>query len=201
MQTLFLYFMQIILNIKRNYVLKRCIRSDMKIIGDFGCGHFPNKFANVLVDSAKSQDEQRGGLNINTGKEWKTFYDLDLNVFPYPFANKHFDFIICSHVLEHLEDPIKVCSEFSRIAKSGYIEVPFYCVDLYIKNNDIIHKWLCAFDSKNNSLVFTHRRSFLNLLPSRGINQVFRFLLQLENIALIWKDEIHARYLELKVDD
>lgn len=43
---------------------------------------------------------------------------------PYPFDDKQFDFVICSHTLEDVRDPIFVCSEMVRIAKAGYIEVP-----------------------------------------------------------------------------
>ena len=43
---------------------------------------------------------------------------------PYPFADKEVDFVICSHTLEDVRDPIFVCSEMVRIAKAGYIEVP-----------------------------------------------------------------------------
>jgi hypothetical protein len=43
---------------------------------------------------------------------------------PYPFADKQIDFVICSHTLEDVRDPIWICSELNRIAKRGYIEVP-----------------------------------------------------------------------------
>lgn len=43
---------------------------------------------------------------------------------PYPFADNAIDFAICSHTLEDVRDPLWVCSELSRIAKAGYIEVP-----------------------------------------------------------------------------
>jgi SAM-dependent methyltransferase len=43
---------------------------------------------------------------------------------PYPFANKQLDYVICSHVLEDVRDPLWVCSEMIRIGKAGYIEVP-----------------------------------------------------------------------------
>jgi Methyltransferase domain len=43
---------------------------------------------------------------------------------PYPFADQQLDFVICSHTLEDVRDPIWVCSEMIRIAKAGYIEVP-----------------------------------------------------------------------------
>ena len=43
---------------------------------------------------------------------------------PWPFANKQFDFCICSHTLEDVRDPLGVCSEIVRVAKAGYIEIP-----------------------------------------------------------------------------
>jgi SAM-dependent methyltransferase len=41
-----------------------------------------------------------------------------------PFADKVFDYAICSHVLEHVEHPDAVIAELARVAKAGYIEVP-----------------------------------------------------------------------------
>ena len=43
---------------------------------------------------------------------------------PYPFADDEIDFVVCSHTLEDVRDPLWVCSEMNRIAKAGYIEVP-----------------------------------------------------------------------------
>jgi hypothetical protein len=43
---------------------------------------------------------------------------------PYPFEDEQFDFVICSHTLEDVHDPMWVCSEMSRVAKAGYISVP-----------------------------------------------------------------------------
>ena len=43
---------------------------------------------------------------------------------PWPFGDKQLDFVICSHTLEDVRDPIWMCSEMNRVAKAGYIEVP-----------------------------------------------------------------------------
>jgi hypothetical protein len=43
---------------------------------------------------------------------------------PWPFSNRQFDFVICSHTLEDVRDPLWVCSEMIRVGKRGYIEVP-----------------------------------------------------------------------------
>jgi hypothetical protein len=43
---------------------------------------------------------------------------------PWPFDDGQFDFVVCSHVLEDIRDPLWVCSELQRVARAGYIEVP-----------------------------------------------------------------------------
>jgi hypothetical protein len=43
---------------------------------------------------------------------------------PWPFPDNQFDFAICSHTLEDVRDPVWVCSELTRVARAGYIEVP-----------------------------------------------------------------------------
>jgi hypothetical protein len=43
---------------------------------------------------------------------------------PWPFPDKYFDYVICSHTLEDIRDPVWVCSELTRVSKAGYIETP-----------------------------------------------------------------------------
>lgn len=43
---------------------------------------------------------------------------------PWPFADDQFDFVVCSHTLEDVRDPVWVCSELRRVARAGYLEVP-----------------------------------------------------------------------------
>jgi hypothetical protein len=42
----------------------------------------------------------------------------------WPFEDDQFDFAVCSHTLEDVRDPVRVCSELARVARAGYIEVP-----------------------------------------------------------------------------
>jgi len=198
---IFFFLMQRILNLKRNAILRASLSEGMRQIGDFGCGHYPNRFANILVDDLSSKDEQRGGLAIDQTQPGREFHNIDLNVFPYPFPDKHFDFLICSHVLEHLNDPVQTCREFSRIARKGYIEVPFYSADLFVKNNDLIHNWLCAYDQKDKKLKFMDRKKWLSNFPPQRINIFLRFLLQLDNLAVVWTDALPATYVEFQSVD
>jgi SAM-dependent methyltransferase len=43
---------------------------------------------------------------------------------PWPFAADQFDFVVCSHLLEDVRDPIAVCEEIVRVGRAGYVEVP-----------------------------------------------------------------------------
>ncbi len=42
----------------------------------------------------------------------------------FPFADKEFDYVICSHVLEHVPDVAGFLSEIFRVGKMGYLEYP-----------------------------------------------------------------------------
>jgi hypothetical protein len=61
-------------------------------------------------------------------REWftdKTWVQRDIcERTPWPFRDHQFDFVICSHTLEDVRDPLWVCSELVRVGKRGYIEVP-----------------------------------------------------------------------------
>ena len=41
-----------------------------------------------------------------------------------PFKDKAFDFIVASHILEHMADPEIFLKELQRVGKAGYIETP-----------------------------------------------------------------------------
>ncbi|HET6989906.1 MAG TPA: class I SAM-dependent methyltransferase [Bacteroidia bacterium] len=46
-----------------------------------------------------------------------------------PFSDKQFDYVICSHVLEHVPDVEGFLSEIFRIGKKGYLEYPLITYD------------------------------------------------------------------------
>jgi ubiquinone/menaquinone biosynthesis C-methylase UbiE len=54
---------------------------------------------------------------------------LDLDVFPWPLKSNSFDLIFCRHILEHLNDVVKVMEEIHRVARPSakvIIEVPHF---------------------------------------------------------------------------
>jgi SAM-dependent methyltransferase len=79
-------------------------------------------------------------LNLGSGKEYlKDFVNVDscepadkvfdLDKFPYPFKENSVDFILASHIVEHLKNPEGFFDEIYRIMKPGakaIIKVPHY---------------------------------------------------------------------------
>lgn len=178
------YVMQWLLIRMRNRMIAPAVRGCSSVV-DVGCGHFPNRYATVCADSPGNDDEQRGHLPQYRGKG---FVAVDLNQYPWPFTDKQFDFAICTQVLEHLQDPVRACAELSRIARAGYIEVPHWCVDCYIRNADPIHVSLCSV--KDGALSFWNRVEWLAKHPPCGMDIATRFLMQMREIRLLWQDKI-----------
>jgi SAM-dependent methyltransferase len=56
---------------------------------------------------------------LNTNKQ-VVFYEGDI----FPFRDNEFDYVICSHVLEHVDNPDIFLKEIQRVAKRGYLEFP-----------------------------------------------------------------------------
>jgi hypothetical protein len=80
---------------------------------------------------------------------------------PWPFADRQFDFSICSHTLEDVRDPLFVCAELMRVSKAGYIEVPSRLEEqAYGFQGPWVgwghHRWLIEIDGDELTFVFKH---------------------------------------------
>lgn len=78
---------------------------------DLGCGDmylstFPTKVEWVGID-----------INIDKAKGHALMHNLD--VYPYPFPDQHFDTVVCSEVMEHMWDMRKIHKEVYRMLKPG----------------------------------------------------------------------------------
>lgn len=88
---------------------------------DIGSGHNPHPRASVLVDKFLLDDYERAGAAIKLPTN-TPFVIADACTLP--FKDGAFDFIICSHVAEHVENVGAFCSELNRVARGGYLETP-----------------------------------------------------------------------------
>lgn len=90
------------------------------LVLEVGSGDKPYPRADILLDKLPEDSTEREagrGLVID-----RPLVIGDVEALP--FADKSFDYIIASHVLEHAQDPAKFLSELSRVGKRGYIETP-----------------------------------------------------------------------------
>ena len=74
----------------------------------------------TLVDLIKPLDTPYNPTNLSA----KNFVELDLTRDKFPFKEKEFDFILCSHTLEDLDTPFLAIEEMERVGKRGYIATP-----------------------------------------------------------------------------
>jgi hypothetical protein len=119
---------------------------------------------------------------------------------PWPIEDKAFDFVVCSHLLEDIRDPIWVCSELCRVGKAGYVEVPSR-VEEQSKGVEnprhcgyYHHRWLITrggdgleFRHKPHSLHSFKSATVTHLRPWRRINPLHAI------VSLDWKDHFEAR--------
>jgi SAM-dependent methyltransferase len=101
---------------------------------EIGSGHHPKTRSDILCDKFIDNDTERGFSIVMD----RPLVEADGQYLP--FADRSFDYVICSHVLEHVEDPGLLFSELMRVASRGYIESPSeICERLY---GWPFHKWL-----------------------------------------------------------
>jgi SAM-dependent methyltransferase len=92
------------------------------LVLDVGSGDKPHWRADVLLDHYVGDEHGSQRSGASSARVDRPLFDADAS--DMPFADKVFDYAICSHVLEHVERPDLVIAELTRVAKAGYIEVP-----------------------------------------------------------------------------
>ena len=152
---------------------------DWKIL-DIGCGYTAHEKANYVADVQDFSEFYRSKKKFIQIKEKKL-----------PFKDKEFDFVISSHVIEHVEDFPFFISELERISNKGYIELPTRLGDNLIFENMTDHIWWFIFDDIEKKLVASKRNqsleSFLSVATGKILSDMFRESFVLE---LIWENKI-----------
>ena len=111
------------------------IRASDKVL-EIGPGAHPHPRSNVLLELQYKDDREREAqfghdAKLSTARP-VVYYDGK----NFPFADKEFDYVICSHVLEHIGDVPFFLSEVFRVAGKGYFEYPLVYYD-YLYNFDV----------------------------------------------------------------
>ena len=158
--------------------------SNWKIL-DIGCGYTANKHATVIADIKNLSDFYKN-------KNFVKITDKKL-----PFKDKEFDFVISSHVIEHVEDFEFFLKELERISTKGYIELPSRLGDNLVFENKDDHIWWFLFDDVSHQLIASKKNQlvepFITVAMAKLFENIYRESLVLE---LAWEDTI-----EYKIDN
>ena len=143
---------------------------------DIGSGHIPFPLATALADLYEGDTDHRAKAALV--KDARPFAKCSIETMP--FADGEFDFVYCSHVLEHVQHPGRACREIMRIGRRGYIETPTRTSDVMFNFTRLKghHQWYIQL--VDHTLVFiewtdAERRDlgvgdFLELFHSRWDN-------------------------------
>jgi len=146
---------------------------------DIGCGYRAHPNATVIADT---QD-------LSNYYKDKKF--IKINSKEFPFKDKEFDYVIASHVIEHVEDFKFFINELERISSKGYIELPSRLGDNLVFENETDHLWWFLYDDINNKLLVSKRNQviepFVNVSTAKLLEKIFRESLVIE---LTWEEKI-----------
>ena len=146
---------------------------------DLGCGYRAHKNASVIADS---QD---------FSKFYKEREFIQIKEKILPFKDKEFDFVISSHVIEHVEDFEFFIKELERISPRGYIELPTRLGDNLVFENMKDHIWWFNFDDIDNKLIASKKNQliepFISVSTAKYFEEIFRESLVIE---LMWENKI-----------
>ena len=161
-------------------ILARLRPSD--VVLDVGGWARPFNRANYVMDQEPYATRGWYGLPAQGGeREWFTaerWIQRDIcGREPYPFADKALDFVICSHTLEDVRDPLWVCSEMVRIARAGYLEVPSRLAE-------------SSRGVESGQVGWTHHRWLIDVAGSR-----VTFLMKYHRIHSHWRLSLPRRFL------
>ena len=147
---------------------------------DIGCGYTANHHAKTIADV---QDLS----SFYKDKKFIVIKDKKL-----PFKDNEFDFVITSHVIEHVEDFQFFIKEIERISKQGYIELPTMLGDNLVFENLKDHIWWFKFDDEINTLVASKKNQilepFMNVSTAKRLETIFRDSFVIE---LLWENKIN----------
>lgn len=128
--------------------LIKSIKASDRVL-EIGPGGTPHHRSNVFLEkrfvNPDDAREQRGNTPELLVKKQIVFYEGEL----FPFADNEFDYTICSHVLEHVENVEQFMSEIFRVSSKGYLEYP-----------TIYYEYLYNFNVHVNFLKFSKNTLF-----------------------------------------
>ena len=169
----------------KNYIQSILSKNPNWKVLDIGCGYTANKFATTICDT---QD-------LSEFYKEKNF--LKLNSKNLPFKDKEFDFVIASHVLEHVEDFKFFINELERVSNKGYIELPTKLEDNLVFENKKDHLWHMDFNDVDSKLTISKKLQYMEPILTVSMLQEFRKNFKNSLILeLYWENKIDYDFIE-----
>ena len=157
---------------------------------DIGCGYTAHKNASVVCDI---QD-------LSHVYKEKNFVKLTSNILP--FRDKEFDFVIASHVIEHVKDVEVFIKELQRVSSKGYIELPTKLEDNLVFENKKDHLWHMEFDDDKNKLIVSKKTQFLEpILTVSSAKKFLRYFRQSLVLELFWENSIEFEIQDKNINN
>lgn len=87
-----------------------------------------------------------GGVNVDIVKHANVpNLHIVKSIYKLPFKDKEFEHVLCSHTIEHVENPDAFYKELQRVGKNVVIVIP-PLYDLWAIPNFFQHRWIfCSF--------------------------------------------------------
>lgn len=171
-------------------------KSDLVL--EVGSGNRPNPRSDVLVDKFVTDSGQReAGYNIVIDRP---FVIADAQKLP--FKDKSFDYIIASHLVEHLENPALFFKECMRVADRGYIECPTDLIERMFSYS--FHLWYVYCKKGVLTLIKKTAKSKKNYAQIYHLenNEIHAIWLGLEDkVAFSWERSFKYRIVEKESEE
>ncbi len=157
---------------------------------DIGCGYTPHNDASVICDV---QDLS----NFYKDRNFVRLTDKIL-----PFKDKEFDFVITSHVLEHVEDVDFLIKELERVSTKGYIELPTILEDNLVFENKKDHLWHMEFEDNKSQLQISKKIQYLEpVITVSSIKKFSKYFRQSLILELYWENSIEFKIVKKDLID
>ncbi|MEA3353772.1 MAG: methyltransferase domain-containing protein [Campylobacterota bacterium] len=169
------------------------------IILEVGPGAYPYYRSDVYIDKFDPNEdvalEQFGGKRLENSKNIPHYVTKDGT---FAFKDKAFNYVICSHVLEHVpQSQIDLLmNEMQRVSKRGYIEFPsiffesIYNYDVHLNILDYFENTIYLLDKEDTN--FNMIKPFTDVMIKsrklwKGFEKINRPLMA---VGFEWNDKI-----------
>jgi predicted SAM-dependent methyltransferase len=114
-------------------------------VGEIGPGAYPLYRADLFIDHDSDRLDPLAEMGKNV---LRADIMSGLNEIP----DKHFDYLWCSHVMEHVPSPERAAATISRIAKRGTIVMPSVMKEAIGGFEERDHRWLIIPNPQTNGV-------------------------------------------------